>query len=206
MIGIARRRVPLEESVVPSQYTEIEYIATTGNCIINTDYIPYGSDITIEGKFRKDGYTDNTDSVQWFGNTASGGQALYSIRRYGATINNITCSCWEKFVNTPHIYGNIKNGTDCEFTITKSSCVLNGQTMTSSFSNPLAENTNPLYVFTEKFIGRCYYLKFTKNGTVVCDLIPVRVGQVGYLYDKVSGKLFGNSGTGSLILGPDKAS
>ena len=38
---------------------------------------------------------------------------------------------------------------------------------------------------------------------VELDLIPVRKGQVGYLYDKVSGKLFGNSGTGSFILGPD---
>jgi len=35
------------------------------------------------------------------------------------------------------------------------------------------------------------------------DLIPVRVGQVGYMYDKISNKLFGNSGTGSFILGPD---
>lgn len=38
----------------------------------------------------------------------------------------------------------------------------------------------------------------------VLDLIPVRVGQVGYMYDKISGQLFGNSGTGAFILGPDK--
>lgn len=36
------------------------------------------------------------------------------------------------------------------------------------------------------------------------DLIPVRVGTVGYMYDKVSKQLFGNAGTGSFILGPDK--
>ena len=36
------------------------------------------------------------------------------------------------------------------------------------------------------------------------DLIPVRVGQVGYMYDKVSRQLFGNSGTGNFILGNDK--
>lgn len=35
------------------------------------------------------------------------------------------------------------------------------------------------------------------------DLIPVRVGQVGYLYDRVSGQLFGNAGTGDFVLGPD---
>lgn len=46
--------------------------------------------------------------------------------------------------------------------------------------------------------------KLLVNGTLVRDFIPVRVGQVGYLYDKVSGKLFGNDGTGAFILGPDK--
>ena len=41
------------------------------------------------------------------------------------------------------------------------------------------------------------------NGSYICDLIPVRVGKVGYMYDKVSGQLFGNAGTGAFVLGPD---
>lgn len=44
-----------------------------------------------------------------------------------------------------------------------------------------------------------------KNGAVVRDFIPVRVGQVGYLYDRVSGELFGNAGTGNFTLGADKS-
>ena len=39
--------------------------------------------------------------------------------------------------------------------------------------------------------------------TSVLDMIPVRVGQVGYMYDRVSKTLFGNSGTGSFTLRPD---
>lgn len=42
------------------------------------------------------------------------------------------------------------------------------------------------------------------SGESVIDLIPVRKGTVGYIYDRVSGKLFGNAGTGDLVLGPDK--
>jgi hypothetical protein len=42
-----------------------------------------------------------------------------------------------------------------------------------------------------------------KNGKVVRDFIPVRVGQVGCMYDKVSGTLFYNQGTGAFVLGPD---
>ena len=39
---------------------------------------------------------------------------------------------------------------------------------------------------------------------LVRDFIPVRVGTVGYMYDRVSGQLFGNQGTGDFIIGPDK--
>jgi hypothetical protein len=42
------------------------------------------------------------------------------------------------------------------------------------------------------------------SGTKAREYIPVRIGTVGYLYDKVSGTLFGNAGTGSFTIGPDK--
>ena len=44
-----------------------------------------------------------------------------------------------------------------------------------------------------------------KNGVKVMDLVPVRVGQVGYAYDKVTKTLYPSSGTGSFVLGPDVA-
>lgn len=53
-------------------------------------------------------------------------------------------------------------------------------------------------------IGKLYSTKVYLNSILVRDMIPVRIEQVGYMYDKVSGQLFGNNGTGSFILGPDK--
>lgn len=50
---------------------------------------------------------------------------------------------------------------------------------------------------------KIYDFQIYDNGVLVRDYIPVRVGTVGYLYDKVSQTLFGNQGTGSFILGPD---
>lgn len=56
----------------------------------------------------------------------------------------------------------------------------------------------------KKYIsGKIYYCKIYVNDSLAEDLIPVRIGQVGYLYDKISGELFGNSGTGSFTLGND---
>ena len=43
----------------------------------------------------------------------------------------------------------------------------------------------------------------TDGGVVITDYVPVRVGQVGYLFDRVSGTLLGNAGTGDFVLGPD---
>lgn len=48
------------------------------------------------------------------------------------------------------------------------------------------------------------YCKIYQEDILIRDFIPVRVGNVGYMYDKVSGQLFGNAGTGSFILGADK--
>ena len=51
--------------------------------------------------------------------------------------------------------------------------------------------------------AKIYYAKIWSGGTLVRDYIPVRVGQVGHLYDNVTGSLFGNIGTGVFTLGPD---
>lgn len=51
---------------------------------------------------------------------------------------------------------------------------------------------------------RLQSFKWRQTGTGwIYNMIPVRVGQIGYMYDKIGGTLFGNSGTGNFILGPD---
>ena len=63
---------------------------------------------------------------------------------------------------------------------------------------------NGVFFTTTKFSGRIYLAKMVSNHVSIFDFIPVRVGDVGYMYDRVSGQLFGNSGTGEFIIGPDK--
>ena len=70
--------------------------------------------------------------------------------------------------------------------------------------------TYPLCFFTyqngqtNKGNGKLYSAKIRKNNVLVHNLIPVRIGQIGYLYDTISGTLYGNKGSGSFILGHDK--
>lgn len=52
--------------------------------------------------------------------------------------------------------------------------------------------------------GKIYEFSIYYSDELQMHLIPVRVGQTGYFYDTVSKTKFGNSGTGSFILGADK--
>lgn len=53
------------------------------------------------------------------------------------------------------------------------------------------------------FEGNVYSCQFYYGNSIICNLVPVRVEQIGYMYDTVSGELFGNAGTGDFVLGPD---
>ena len=79
---------------------------------------------------------------------------------------------------------------------------------TYSFSLPIDQEwpsgaTKPIYLFAYDNKGtpgntgnaRIYSAQFTKGGKVVMDLIPVRKGGVGYMYDKVSEKLLAKVAT-----------
>lgn len=50
---------------------------------------------------------------------------------------------------------------------------------------------------------KLYNMNIIKNNNTFLNLIPVRIGNSGYMYDKISGRLFGNSGSGEFTLGPD---
>lgn len=68
--------------------------------------------------------------------------------------------------------------------------------------------TGDIYIFAVNGIQnysqiRVKNVQIERNGEEYMTLIPVRKGNTGYLYDRVSGRLFGNQGTGSFVVGPD---
>ena len=71
-----------------------------------------------------------------------------------------------------------------------------------------SENQLPIQLFPkkQKNLARTRIMKFEsiRNGEKVADIIAVRKDGAGYMYDRVSGQLFGNQGTGAFIIGPDK--
>lgn len=51
--------------------------------------------------------------------------------------------------------------------------------------------------------GQLFKCKIWEADTLVRDYIPVKKNNIGYLFDKVSGQLYGNAGSGSFVCGPD---
>lgn len=122
--------------------------------------------------------------------------AIAANRAY-FNLNNV-----EKYVGitaATHVYS-LQNGKayldgSLKATLSASSFVTQFPIVLFNFSDNGVVNIN------RSVATRLYYCRF--YGTANLDLIPVRVGTTGYMYDRVSGQLFGNMGTGSFVLGPD---
>lgn len=87
----------------------------------------------------------------------------------------------------------------------KSSLTYDGTNYIVNATTPFTTSTG-IYLFgNENGVFGCDIMRFRMwaNDTLLIDFIPVRKGQVGYMFDRVSGELFGNIGTGSFIVGPD---
>lgn len=77
----------------------------------------------------------------------------------------------------------------------------NTATFTQSFNAPLG---NFSYTNYNPASAKYYRSKWWDNGTLVRSFIPVRdENNVGYMFDEVTGQLFGNAGSGSFGIGND---
>lgn len=189
----------------PLYDAEIEYLESEGGAYIDTGVIP-SSDIRLT----IDGFYPSTAGANLVHGVIDQNESTY--RRFHIGISN---GYFQGGVGTS--YGNITNqsmgrrlliisGRDSTASVESSGS-------TSSFTGNSTYPTIPIYLFARNFSGtasnmhdfRLYsadIYSYSRNEKIM-DLIPVRKGQTGYLYDKVSGTLFGNLGTGSFILGPD---
>lgn len=174
---------------------KIEYLQSSGTQYINTEILP-----DTNTKFVIDVAITNNGDVQ-FGQMA-GGDKRFHMGKYANTFHFGVGDTYKNTVaqdNNRHVLEMNSDGTvkvdNAEYSV--------GKTY-SGVGNPLylfARNTNgspSCYVQ-----GNLYSVQISQGGILVRDMYPVRVGQVGYMYDRVSKRLFGNSGTGTFTLGPD---
>lgn len=211
------RYCPVIGKVDSSPYdAEVEWIGVRqGAWTELSDYVPTGLGITIDLVVTFLGYPTTSNYAIWF--VARTGSSYLSYRIIRGTADNKATISWANndsngytvtysfAANTTyHIYISINtleitpiNGTLSSFPMNTNHTT--GTTNTSGFQIGDHGTTRGTNLNIHSFTVRDY-------GAVKLDYIPVRVGQVGYFYDRVSGKLYGKAAgcTTDLVVGADK--
>lgn len=208
MVGDNRASFLVEEHVPLPYDTEVEYLQSSGTQYIDTGYA-YADGYTFEIDFL--GMTSNT-TVFGARNSTKRTSVLYYSKTNGMTINMAAYTG----STTPFKLGNITSRVKVKMSVLQN----NGTVWVDdtkvydniSFSGEYISSVSQA-VFATKYgdndyrditSSKVYGLKMWQGTTIIRDYIPVRVGQIGYMYDKVSKVLYGNVGTGDFTLGPDK--
>ena len=199
--------VVFDNSVAPLPYdAEIEYLQSSGTQWIDLNRKANSTDI-FDLKFSPIAQVSATNGVFGARNDAS----KYNLSVIIASNNNIIIDLNNSNYATYRVNSNsIGYNKMCEVHISIDSkwIKLDNTLVASStlHSDSFQTDTN-ISLFRVGNMSmpsiKLYSFKWESNDAIIMDLIPVRVGQVGYMYDKVSGQLFGNSGSGSFTLGND---
>lgn len=193
MIELARRRM-MGGNPLPYD-AAVEYIESTGSQYINTGILTQTSlRLILDGVFRQSREGDHGSILP----NKRFHVGMY-IGKFFFGIGNQTWSVASHNANR-HTFELNGNGY-AKFDSTQ------------RFLAAVANNSNYVYLFARNGNGtasifvygfRLYGAKMYVGDELVRDFIPVRIGSVGYLYDKVNEQFYGRQGSGAFIVGPDK--
>lgn len=188
---------------------EIEYLESTGTQYIDTEMyndnsIVIDMQMSVVGKDRLNGseYNPNNNPNNRFKWGSNGNGYLYYGYQNNHTLDGVSFTHNDLY--TFHLEQSNQHVENSSGTT-----VLSSQDRISIFSPETIKlfrcySNGTLVNINGTGSMRIYYCNIT-NSVKSMQLIPVRVGQVGYLYDKINRKFFANKGTEDFILGPDKS-
>lgn len=199
-----RRQLMMSASVAPPtppQYdAEIEYLTFTENCRIDMGVNP-STNYKYYWKYlweSKAAYTyiiaNNFSSQNWFmfgGLEGENNSQIHIKNKSKTTGTNIA-------VNTLYDCSLLHTGSNMVFSANNTSMV------TLAYVNFTASNSLRIDCIRDIAVRFYGFSIYNSDDELLIDLIPVRVGQVGYMYDRISGTLKGNEGTGDFVLGNDE--
>lgn len=202
-----------ENAPAPLPYdAEVEYLQTDGSAYIDTEIAATSSISFIFDIFMPT--WSGSDTGCWvFGARVSNSSKQICLSIYPGRANNQANWGYSGKQNT--FYKNFKNDRFLfSNTTSRHKLEVDGTVVSTSTSTTTFTSNNNIYILTLNNNGsasssiysgsRLFSAKIYSGSDMVRDMIPVRVGQVGYMYDKVSDTLFGNAAaTGAFVLGSD---
>lgn len=182
-------------SGLPSGYTQLEYIQSSGTQYVDTGVKP-DQTYTLEIRYQT-------------AQTSAGGIAV-SDQNWQSNGFGIWCNA-VAFGNQTSQDVTLYGADPIEAVLSQSGLVVNGEqvwTPTAATFMAAANMTicalNRNGSIAEKLTGKIYYVRLLSNGQAVRDFVPCKnaSGAVG-LYDTVEGQFYANAGTGSFTAGPE---
>ena len=188
---------------------EVEYLKSTGTQYIDTGYI-----LNTRSKLVLDvmwiSITHTMETAQHIGVVKWNDSGNYRTL-FGQNTGSIVAFCADA---KPRLPANTNNVYTYTADLPNKKCSISRSSSSSSanINTSLSGTfTKSFYIFARNNGGvaehycRCkiYSFKAYDNDSLVLDLVPVRKGDVAYMYYRVSGQLFGNQGTGRFFFGND---
>lgn len=189
-------------SGLPSGYTQLEYIQSSGNQWINTSFTPKST-------------TRVKMSAKFLGGTTT--SAFFGARSASSATDSksFTFLVVSKKPRSDY-FGSSKSGaqtvsaSQVEIDWNKNVCTIDSDTITHTATS--AASNQALYIFAVNTAGsatlpasmQLYSCAIYDNGTLVRDFVPCKnaSGAVG-LYDLVNAQFYANAGTGTFAAGPE---
>lgn len=189
---------------------EVEFLQSTGTQYIDTGFNADRSTV-VKCAFSVVSRATN-GYVVWGAGKGDGASGLYDAVALAEKYNNPSTLHLLDTYNNNNAQS-ISYGQDLlvDCVLSDGSITINGTTTSHNYYTLNRTADYPIWVFGENLAGNLFrpskikliFLQIWQNGVLFRDYIPVRRGTTGYLYDRVSGKLFGNAGSGDFVLGPD---
>ena len=196
------KTIIVEDPNVPDGFTELEYIQGTGSQYIDT-YVNASSSLTMKVKLMANEEVD----YSLVGTYTASNQHSYRLFNHQGVCY---WDCGDATEGSGRIFGGSMPAgqvfeVECGNLYVKD--LVSGQTIISGASVSAFTHNESICVFgnTNFSKARVYYLKIFDGGQLVRDMLPCRRdsdGAVG-MYDLIGGNFYGNSGTGTIVAGPE---
>ena len=182
-------------SGLPSGYTQLEYIQSSGTQYVDTGIKP-DQTYTLEVQFQT-------------AQTSAGGIAV-SDENWQSNGFGIWCNA-VAFGNQTSQDVTLNGSEVITAKLSQAGLVVNGETVWTPTAATFTAAANMTFMalnrngsISERCSGRLYYAKLTSSGTLIRDFLPCKnaSGAVG-LYDTVEEQFYANAGTGSFTAGPE---
>ena len=212
IVDIPQEPIEITAEAVALPYdAEVEYIESSGTQYIDSSIV-WDDTIQFEIKISKNAASKTLGLIGYrFTSDASttGNMRFFFFyndgkvaARFGVSPINSTAKMTSNAFHTVTFDGNnLTIGGSQYLNVPNSS-----KSSTTEYGSIYILNVNTTGYYSSDinlFEGKLYGCTIAKGGQTVRDMVPVRKDNVGYLYDKVSGQLFGNAGSGAFTYGND---